>query len=114
MNQHRLRRSLIQRWFNNHRAERVGRTIVDKSGIAGKFKFPFGVRARLHMRGQAVPAGRGGGVGNAANPSIPAPSSDPGPDLFVAVQEQIGLKLSSDKGPVSFLMIDHVEKPTAN
>ena len=65
------------------------------------------------MRGQSVPAGRGGDPGNAANPN-PAQSADSGPNLFVALEEQIGLKLSSDKGPVSFLIIDQVEKPTSN
>ena len=58
--------------------------------------------------------GRGRDPGNAANPGNPVPPLDPGPNLFVALQEQIGLKLSSDKGLVSFLIIDHVEKPTPN
>jgi len=40
--------------------------------------------------------------------------ADAGPNLFVALREQIGLKLSPDRGPVSFLIIDHVEKPAAN
>ena len=66
------------------------------------------------MRGQELPGGRAGDLGNAADPSNPAPPPDPGPNLFVALQEQIGLKLSSDKGPVGVLIIDHVEKPTAN
>jgi uncharacterized protein (TIGR03435 family) len=30
------------------------------------------------------------------------------------VQEQLGLKLESSKGPVEFLIIDHVEHPTVN
>jgi uncharacterized protein (TIGR03435 family) len=34
--------------------------------------------------------------------------------VFAAVQEQLGLKLESAKGPVEFLVIDHVERPTAN
>jgi uncharacterized protein (TIGR03435 family) len=32
----------------------------------------------------------------------------------MAVQEQLGLKLSLDKGPVEVLVIEHVEKPSAN
>ena len=34
--------------------------------------------------------------------------------LLVTNPGPIGLKLSSDKGPVSFLIIDHVEKPSGN
>lgn len=37
-----------------------------------------------------------------------------GPTMFIAVQEQLGLKLESSKGPVEFLVIDHVEHPTPN
>ena len=81
---------------------RVDRTVVDKTGIPGKFNFRLEFTPDPHMPGQAAPAGN------------PAPPPDAGPDLFAALQEQAGLKLSSDKGPVSFLIVDHVEKPTAN
>ncbi len=37
-----------------------------------------------------------------------------GPRIFEAVQEQLGLKLESRKGPVEVIVIDHVEKPSAN
>jgi len=36
------------------------------------------------------------------------------PGLFTAIQEQLGLKLESTKAPVDVLVIDHLEKPTAN
>ena len=43
----------------------------------------------------------------------PPPSIDPnGPSLFTAVQEQLGLKLESERAPVEVLVIDHVERPT--
>jgi len=47
----------------------------------------------------------------------PDESPNPSPDLpgiFTAIQEQLGLKLVSTRGPVEMLIIDHIEKPSAN
>ena len=40
------------------------------------------------------------------------PSEPTGPSIFAAIQEQLGLKLESQKGPVEILVIDHIEKPS--
>jgi uncharacterized protein (TIGR03435 family) len=43
------------------------------------------------------------------------PPIDPnGPSLFTALEEQLGLKLESQKGPVDIMVIDHVERPSEN
>jgi uncharacterized protein (TIGR03435 family) len=44
--------------------------------------------------------------------SPPAPIDQDRTSIFTALQEQLGLKLESTKGPVDVLVIDHVEKPT--
>jgi uncharacterized protein (TIGR03435 family) len=40
----------------------------------------------------------------------PPPDLDPGPDLFTALQEQLGLKLDAKRAPVEMLVVDHAEK----
>ena len=44
----------------------------------------------------------------------PAAATPDAPSIFAALQEQLGLKLESRRGPVEFLVIDSVERPTSN
>jgi len=44
----------------------------------------------------------------------PEQNTDPGPSIFTAIQEQLGLKLESQRAPVDVLVVDRVERPSAN
>jgi bla regulator protein blaR1 len=84
----------------------LGRTVVDKTGLTGKFD----IRAQWTPDQNQLRALAGG-----AQPDAQVPQFDPnGPSMFTALQEQLGLKLESQKGPVDMIVIDHVEKPSEN
>jgi len=75
------------------------RTIVDKTGLTGLFDIDLAWTPEMPVGGRDAPPG--------------APPIDPnGPSLFTALQEQLGLKLESTRGPVDVLVIDSVQRPT--
>ena len=49
-------------------------------------------------------------------PQLPkgADNAEPAPSLFEAMQQTLGLKLSPEKAQVDVVVLDHVEKPSAN
>jgi uncharacterized protein (TIGR03435 family) len=71
-------------------APAVNRTIVDKTALDGRYDIDLTWTPEL---------------------SSTAPEAV---SIFTALQEQLGLKLESTKGPVEVLVIDHVERPTEN
>jgi uncharacterized protein (TIGR03435 family) len=82
----------------------VGRIVVDRTGLAGSYDFNL---TWTPDQGAA----RGVGAPDPLGASAPDPN---GPSIFTAVQEQLGLKLESQRGPVAVLVIDRAEHPTAN
>ena len=60
------------------------------------------------------PPGPGSAAGGGTE-AVFRPDGEAPPDLFTAVQAQLGLKLEAKKGPVEMIVIDHIEKtPTEN
>ena len=82
----------------------AGRIVVDKTGLDGAYNFTLNwTPDQAANRPPGAPPGPDG-----------APVDPNSPSLFTAVQEQLGLKLDSQRGPVKVLVIDRVEHPTEN
>jgi bla regulator protein blaR1 len=84
-------------------SSRVNRVVVDKTGLIGNFDINL-----EWMPDQFQGAGPLGAL-----PGAPPPSSDTqAPSIYTALQEQLGLKLESTKGPVDVLVVDRIDLPT--
>jgi uncharacterized protein (TIGR03435 family) len=83
-------------------APRVRRLVVDRTGLAGTFD------VSLRFRGPEPPPG----AGVAAAP-VQTLDTDLAP-IETAIEEQLGLKLQPIREPADVLVIDHIERPTAN
>ena len=71
----------------------AGRPIVDRTGLTGNYEFTLVYRPET------------------GRPPDPA---DERPNVFTALQEQLGLKLESARGPVTFILVERIERPTPN
>ena len=79
--------------------------VLDKAGLSGVYDFEL-KWSPAPNEGNFVPNSNGVGPPEAIDLS--------GPTIFTALQEQLGLKLESARGPVEVLVIDSVQKPTEN
>jgi uncharacterized protein (TIGR03435 family) len=82
----------------------VGRRVIDRTGLTGRFDLDVTFTPQP-MRPRPVSAIQ-------PPPSYDRPAPFVGPEFFTALEEQLGLRLASETGPVEFLVIDHVEQPT--
>ncbi len=71
--------------------EIVGHSVVDKTGLKGAYDF--------HLQW---------------DPDLNGAGHDSFPSIFTALQEQLGLRLQPNRGPVKTLSIDHIEQPSEN
>ncbi len=78
----------------------VRRPIIDRTGLTSRYDFT------LDWTPDRAPSADDAGKAAAADPT--------GPTVFTALQEQLGLRLESQKGPVDTLVIDRVTKPSEN
>jgi uncharacterized protein (TIGR03435 family) len=85
--------------FTANLSKYLGRAVMDKTGLDGAYDISL----------QWTPDET-----QAFSPTGPAAADSSGPSISSAVQEQLGLRLESAKGPVEVLVIDHAEKPDAN
>jgi uncharacterized protein (TIGR03435 family) len=76
----------------------LGRTVIDKTGLTGKYDFKL-----TWTPDESRTA--------TTNPDVP---SESGPSLITAIQEQLGLKIEPQRGPVKIIVIDHIEKASQN
>jgi uncharacterized protein (TIGR03435 family) len=81
------------------------RVVLDKTGLTGYYD----IALNFTPSGDQLPQG-------APPPGAPAaPPIDPdGPSFFTAIQEQLGLKLDNQRGPVEVVVIDSIQQPTEN
>jgi uncharacterized protein (TIGR03435 family) len=84
----------------DHLSGPLTRPVIDATGLAGTYDFTL----TFSLEGIGIP----NSVGSGSEAEAP-------PDIFNALQTQLGLKLEPKRGEVDFLVIDHIERtPTAN
>lgn len=86
----------------------TGRNVIDKTGLNGNYDLtlqwtPDPAQGQMFGGPDGKPPAEGG----------PPPDAS-GPSIFTALQEQLGLKLESQKGPVETYTINHIERPSEN
>jgi uncharacterized protein (TIGR03435 family) len=91
---------ILSRW--------VRKPVLDQTGVLGRFRIYLEVSDKVGN----IPLGPD-------LDAFPRPPEDPavpqGPDVFGAIQDQLGLRLvDGTKGPHQFIVIDHVERPSEN
>lgn len=82
----------------------LDRPVLDQTGITGRYDFTL-----VWTPDDSQFAGMGAKI-----PPAPADDGKAPPNLYTAIQEQIGLKLEATKAPADVMVVDHVEKPSEN
>jgi uncharacterized protein (TIGR03435 family) len=75
------------------------RPVVDRTGLTGRYDFDLTWTPDETQFGGDMPV---------------APSDAPAPPLFVALEQEVGLKMEATRGPVSAFVVDGAQRPSAN
>jgi uncharacterized protein (TIGR03435 family) len=89
-----VRNATMQEFAGFLQANVLDQPVVDQTGLGNK-RYNFIVKWTPD--------------GTPADPNLDAP-----PDIYLAFQQQLGLRLESTKAPVDLFVIDSVEKPSEN
>ena len=80
-------------------SQTLGSPVLDKTGLKGFYNF------KLEFKDPRWRSPRGGPL---------PPELESRPDIYEALQDQLGLKLEATKGSVEIVVIDHIERPSEN
>ena len=89
----------MQRFAEGLLSDRMGRTVVDRSGLTGAYDFKM-----EYVPDETRPRATGDTAAN-----VPE-----GPTFLTALKEQLGLQLENAKAAVKMIIVDQVQHPTAN
>jgi bla regulator protein blaR1 len=78
-------------------SNQLGRTVIDKTGLTADYDFELEFGPDIRQTN-----------------APPGLEQSDAPGIFTALQEQLGLKLESQNGPVEMIVIDQIEKPSVN
>jgi uncharacterized protein (TIGR03435 family) len=96
-----VRNATTEQFAGFLQARIVDRPVVDKTGLTGKFD--FSLTWRPDQLGPQPP-----------NAPPPPGDMESRPDIFGAMQEQLGLRFQAEKTPIEVMVIDKVSKPSEN
>jgi uncharacterized protein (TIGR03435 family) len=88
-------------------SQQLHRTVMDKTELTGKYD----IALQWTQDDGSNPMFK---ETDDSQQRVEPPPDASGPSIFTAVQEQLGLRLQSSKGPVQVVVIDHVEMPSEN
>ncbi len=104
-----VRNATIEEFAHVMQAQFMEQPVVDQTGL-GDTRYSF------ILKWTPDPSqSQGFGAGPAAaNPQPAAPDPDAPPDLFAAMEQQLGLQMKGTKAPIDAMVIDKVQKPGEN